>query len=74
MSAFCRKGGRGTKTSCRVVGKRIRTNHNAARKQRLCNSADSKEKYSKWRIHIEYITKDSKKGVAIMIYSVNYKR
>lgn len=42
------------------------------RKQRLCNSADSKEKYSKWRIHIEYITKDSKKGVAIMIYSVNY--
>ena len=21
MSAFCRKGGRGTKTSCRVVGK-----------------------------------------------------
>jgi len=42
------------------------------RKQRFCNSADSKEKYSKWRIHIGYITKDSKRGVAIMIYSVNY--
>lgn len=42
------------------------------RKQRLCNSADSKEKYSKWRIYIEYITKDSKRGVAIMIYSANY--